>query len=240
MADFKTHITTSSMLGIAYGAAGYFMYDISLPHCIVAGTLCSVAGMLPDLDSESGVPLREMLSFVAVLAPMLMLRRFNNFGWTPETMVFVAVLLYLGIRFGIGSLFRRFTRHRGMWHSIPAALIAGMLTYLLALSPEIEIRAFKGWAVVLGFLSHLLLDEIYSIDLYGRQLLKSSAGTAMKLYDSRMLPNILSYVAVIGLGYLVLVDRGIVEEFPMSQLADKLHNLTEKIERTSELIAPRR
>jgi membrane-bound metal-dependent hydrolase YbcI (DUF457 family) len=239
MADFKTHITTSTVLGVAYGSAGYFLYDISLPHCIVAGTLCSVAGMFPDLDSDSGVPLRETLSFVSVLIPMLMLRRFYNFGWTPETMVFVSVLLYLGVRFGVGSLFRRFTKHRGMRHSIPAAIIAGMLTYLLALSPEFEIRAFKAWAVVLGFLSHLFLDEVYSIDLYGRRL-KSSSGTAMKFFGSEAGPNFLSYAALIGLSYLVLVDRGVVEEFPASRMAEKINRISDQIERTSELISPRR
>ena len=94
MANFKTHISTSTALGVAYGVAGYFMFEISLSHCLTAGALCSVAGMLPDLDSNSSIPQREMLSFVSVIVPMLMIRRFDKMGITPEYMVFIACLLY--------------------------------------------------------------------------------------------------------------------------------------------------
>lgn len=122
MADFKTHITTSTVLGFVYGGVGYFGFEVPLAHCMIAGSLCSVAGMLPDLDSNSGKPQREMLSFVSVIIPMMMLPRFEAIGMTTEHMIFVAGVMYVLIRFGIGGLFRRFTKHRGMWHSIPAAI----------------------------------------------------------------------------------------------------------------------
>lgn len=215
MADFKTHITTSTVLGIAYGAAGHYVFELSVPHSLVAGALCSIAGMLPDLDSDSGVPIRELLSFVSVLVPMLMLRRFQYYGWTPETMVFIAGVMYVAIRFGIGTLFRRLTKHRGMWHSLPAAVIAGLITFLLCLSPEFEIRLFKSWAVVLGFVSHLFLDEVYSVDLRGRRIrLKKSAGTAMKLYGDNPWANLTAYAGLIGLGFLVFHDRAFMAGFP--------------------------
>ena len=143
MADFKTHISTSSVLGAIYGCGGYFLFDFSIPHSLVAGALCSVAGMFPDLDSDSGIPQREMLSFISVVVPMLMLDRFRQLGMTPEMMVFIAGVMYVGIRFGIGAIFRRFTKHRGMWHSLPAALIAGLATFLVCLSPELGVRLYK-------------------------------------------------------------------------------------------------
>jgi len=55
MAGFKTHITVSTLTGIAYGAWGYHS-GAPLETCILAGGLCSVSGMLPDLDSDSGRP----------------------------------------------------------------------------------------------------------------------------------------------------------------------------------------
>ena len=33
---------------------------------------------------------------------------------------------YLLVRFGVSELFKRITVHRGMYHSIPAMLIAGL------------------------------------------------------------------------------------------------------------------
>ena len=53
MADFKTHITTSSIIGVGYAAVGFAVFDVPPAHALVAAALCSVAGMLPDLDSNS-------------------------------------------------------------------------------------------------------------------------------------------------------------------------------------------
>src|SRR5262245_32810478 len=51
MAGFKTHVTTSSVLGVGYGVAGfYYLGGEHLPSCVLATGLCGVSGMLPDLD----------------------------------------------------------------------------------------------------------------------------------------------------------------------------------------------
>ncbi len=218
MANFQTHISASTLLGIGYGAVAHFYFDVSLGHCFVAGALCSVAGMLPDLDHKLGIPLREMLNFVAVLAPMLMMPRFQELGFTPEQLVFVAIVLYVLIRFVGGALFRKFTKHRGMWHSIPAAAAAGMVTYVICLSPEHEIRLMKSWAVVLGFLLHLVLDEIYSVDLLGRRLKKSS-GTALKFFGKQTGPNLFAYANLIVLGLFIASD-GVVMDCCREAIAD--------------------
>ncbi len=80
MADFKTHISTSTVLGIAYGGMMNVGLNVPVEHCLVSAGLCSVAGMLPDLDSDSGIPFRETLCFVSVMVPMLLLRRFQSFN----------------------------------------------------------------------------------------------------------------------------------------------------------------
>ena len=214
MANFKTHISTSTVLGVAYGIGGYFGFDLSIPHCMVAGALCSVGGMLPDLDSDSGIPQREMLCFVSVLVPMLMLRRLEALGFDREMMVFTAGVLYVIIRFGVGWIFKRFTKHRGMWHSIPAALIAGLATFLICLSPELEVRVFKSWAVVLGFVSHLVLDEIYAVDWNGKKIrVKRSFGTAMKWFSTSSYANISTYGKLGLLIVLAMSDASLMEYF---------------------------
>ncbi|QEG24424.1 metal-dependent hydrolase [Mariniblastus fucicola] len=206
MADFKTHITASTILGIGYGGVAHLKFDVPLGHCMIAGALCSVAGMLPDLDSKSGIPQREMLCFVSVLVPMLMMFRFQELGFTAEQMVFVAGVSYVVIRFGLGELFKRFTKHRGMWHSIPAAAVAAMATYLVCFSPETGIRLFKAWSVFLGFILHLLLDELYSVDMMGRRL-KKSWGTALKFFGKDSFANISTYTKV-GLLALLIANDG--------------------------------
>lgn len=214
MADFKTHITTSTVFGAAYGAIGYYYFNVPPAHAMIAASLCGVAGMLPDLDSNSGIPQREMLSFISVVIPLLMLDRFEAIGLSKEQMVFVAGVMYVIIRFGIGGLFKKFTKHRGMWHSIPAALVAGMATFLVCMTSDLEIRIFKAWAVVLGFIIHLVLDEIYAVDWAGRlPRKKRSFGTALKFYGKDTLPNYATYAKLAILAALIVSDDYVMDCF---------------------------
>jgi hypothetical protein len=197
MANFHTHITLSSFFGIGYGAAGHLAYDIPLPSAVIAGGLCGIAGMLPDVDSDNGVPLRESMSFLAAVIPMFFLERFRELGWPQESIVLAAALVYVVVRFGIAEFVRRATVHRGMWHSIPAAAIAGLITYHLCACPELVLRLYKTGAVVLGFMSHLVLDEIYSTDVGIRGVrLKKSFGTAVKMWGPSPGANLLVYTAL--------------------------------------------
>ena len=213
MADFRTHMLTSTAVGVAYGFGGYQM-GLLIPTCCVAGGLCSVSGMLPDLDSDSGRPLREATTLAAAVIPMLMVERFQRFGWGPEMMVLAASVLYMFIRFGLTEIFRRFTVHRGMWHSIPAAIVVGMVAFLVMSSEDITIRLFKTIAVVLGFVSHLVLDEIWSVDFRrGQYRFKSSFGTALKLWGNDRWANITTYLKLAGLSFLVYQDHGFMSRY---------------------------
>ncbi len=69
MADFKTHMTVSTATGVAYAFAGHQM-AMPWTTCLVAGGLCSVSGMLPDLDSDSGRPLREATTLCSAIVPI--------------------------------------------------------------------------------------------------------------------------------------------------------------------------
>ena len=179
--------------------------------------------MLPDLDSKSGIPQREMLCFVSVLAPMLMLFRFEELGFTAEQLVFIAVIGYVIIRFGLGELFKRFTKHRGMWHSIPAAVVAAMVTYLLCFSPETGIRLFKAWAVFLGFILHLALDEFYSVDLMGRRL-KKSWGTAMKFFGKSSLANVATYAKIAVLALMITNEGSFMNQCKENGFCRKINS----------------
>ena len=101
------------------------------PACLLAGGLCSVSGMLPDLDSGPGVPLRESVAFAAAVVPMLLVDRLEHMRLAPESIVLVGGLIYLLIRFGAGKLLTSFTVHRGMFHSLPALAIVGEFAYLI-------------------------------------------------------------------------------------------------------------
>jgi len=207
MAGFKTHISTSGVLGVGYGTVAHLQFGVPMPACVLAGGLCGVSGMLPDLDSDSGVPLRESLAFASAVVPMLAVERLRQAGLSTETVVLAGALLYLLIRFAFGKFLRKYTVHRGMFHSIPAMLIFAELTFLICGDREMTMRLFKAGAVALGFTSHLLLDELYSIEWYrGRLRLKKSFGTALKLWSRSSWANFSTYMKLAFFTFLILND----------------------------------
>jgi hypothetical protein len=212
MAGFQTHITVSTITGLAYGVWGY-QCGAPVETCVLAGGLCSVSGMLPDLDSDSGRPVQEMSAFAAAIVPMLMLERFENFGWPRETMVLAGAAIYAAIRFGVAEVFKRYTVHRGMWHSIPACLACGLLVFLIVAGQDLAIRSYKAGAVSLGFFSHLVLDELWSFQLRSGKLnVKRSFGTALKFLGNSTWANVsvystLAVIALLAVGDPMLMNR---------------------------------
>ena len=234
MADFKTHISTSTMIGIGYGVAGKVQLGVPLETCVLAAGLCSVSGMLPDLDSDSGVPVRETMSFAAAIVPMLMMDRFAHLGLSHESMVVAGMLLYVGIRFGVASIFKKYTVHRGMWHSIPAAATVGLLAFLVCSCDDMTLRWYKAAAVVTGFLSHLVLDELWSIDIRrGRLYFKKSFGTALKFYSRSAWANISTYGKLALLMVAASYDPVVMHEFE-SKRHDIHHTARELLDGAQE------
>jgi hypothetical protein len=206
MAGFKTHITVSSLLGASYGVTAHCIYGVPWPTCVLAGGLCGASGMLPDIDSDSGTPLRESVAFAAAVVPMMLLHRFQQMRMSHESILLAAAAVYLTIRFGLAAMLKRYTVHRGMFHSIPAALIFGEIAFLLA-SGDTQLRFFRAGAVVLGYLSHLVLDEIYSFQWRrGHLRLKQSFGTALKLFGQSRWANVSAYAKLAILSAAILYD----------------------------------
>lgn len=213
MADFKTHMTVSCATGVVYAFAGT-QAGMNLDTCMVAGGLCGVSGMLPDLDSDSGRPLREATTLGAAVVPMLMIERFQKLDLGHESMVLAAGLVYITIRFFLAEIFRRYTVHRGMWHSLPAAAIVGMVAFLVMSTDDISVRLFKTIAIVLGFMSHLVLDEIWSVDFKrGKYAFKRSFGTALKLWGNDRWANYATYTKLGVITFLVYQDEGFMSRF---------------------------
>jgi hypothetical protein len=200
--------------------------------CLVAGGLCSLGGMLPDLDSDSGVPVRETMTFLAAIIPLLMIDRFRSLGLTPEIMAIIGGSLYMFIRFGVAAMFKRYTVHRGMWHSIPACVTVGLLAFLICSCNEFDRRLFKTIAVMLGFMSHLVLDELWSIHWKrGMLRFKRSFGTALKFYSRNTWANLSTYGKLVILIAVAISDPVIMEHYGgyEQQLPQMAHDMVDKV-----------
>lgn len=213
MAAYREHITVSGILGAAYATAAVFLFSFSLVQATIVAVLTWVAGMLPDLDSESGRPVRELSGVVAAFAPLLMLQHAEAAGVHGDRAMLFAIMAYALVKYGGAFLLGKLTVHRGMFHSIPALLIASELTFLGYHSEEMRVRVLMAVGVGIGFLSHLVLDEMYSVQWDGMKVrLAKSAGTAMKFFGPEALPNGITMGLLLCLSYATLVEADIVHD----------------------------
>jgi hypothetical protein len=228
MAGFRMHVGTSTVLGCGYAGVLALGYGVKEDTAIVAGAMCAFGGMLPDLDSDYGVPLRETMAFTAAIIPIFMVKRFEALHLSHDSMALAAVGTYLFVRFGVTRLIRKFTVHRGMFHSIPAMLIFGGIAFLICGGSPFAVRCMKAGGLMAGCLSHLLLDEIYAVEFKsGRWRMKKSFGTAMKLWGDSRGSNFVTYskLAVVAMSIIgePSVMQGIADINP--QFAEQMNGL---------------
>ncbi|MEQ9411523.1 MAG: metal-dependent hydrolase [Fuerstiella sp.] len=234
MAAYREHITVSGTLGLAYAGAAVFALGFSVTQGIIAGILTWISGMLPDMDSQSGRPIRELFGVTAALAPLLLLQHANYLGIGGDRAMLFALLLYAAVRYGGAAVLGRLTVHRGMFHSIPALIIAAEATFLGYHSPEPKVRLLMAGGVALGFLSHLILDEMYSVQWDGLRVnLKKSAGSAMKFFGKEHIPNAVALGLMMFLTYACLSSIGVIPD-PNKQPAPEMLEITGELEAAPE------
>jgi membrane-bound metal-dependent hydrolase YbcI (DUF457 family) len=222
MGNFQQHITCSTATGIAVaGIAYHFGFPPSV--CLVSAGLCSFAGMLPDIDSDSSKSFQECIYLTAGIACILTAARLRHYVHDSDLALLGGALMFLVIRFGVGTLIKKITTHRGMIHSIPMAILSGELAFFVV-TGEVEERLVKAAALTIGYLSHLILDEVYSIDSTGSSLrLKKSFGTALKWSNPKKPREVMAlYTVIFCLGFAACSFPEVIEgERDNVQIAEK-------------------
>ena len=207
MASYRGHLRFSSMLAVANGLLATFYFDLDWGTSLMAAGITAVSGLLPDLDSSSGVPVREMFNLTAVVVPLMLLKRMLGFGLTEDQTFAILAILYVVIRFGVSNIVRHLSVHRGMFHSIPAMVSAGGLVFLCYTHDSTLLRVYMAASAMVGFLSHLVLDELCSVDFNGVTVeLNQFAGTAVKFFGPSLFPNLFAWSLCIAVSYFAWVD----------------------------------
>ncbi len=186
MADFRTHLSAAMGGGTLLAVAGWQGALWTPGEALTVAGLTSFGGILPDIDADQSHAVRLIFNTLALLAVvtggLLMHARLE-----PGMLLVACGGLYIGVRYVLSPIFKRFSVHRGIWHSLLAGVLCALVTSaigyrFLALEPRLAWS--QGVAVLVGFCIHLLLDELFSVDLNGARL-KRSFGTAFKLFDYR-------------------------------------------------------
>jgi membrane-bound metal-dependent hydrolase YbcI (DUF457 family) len=205
MAMFREHIAFGAVVA-AIGATLVFFYAYMTDFRLLALLfgITTVMSFWPDLDSDSGMPFHLIFgTFTVAVSGVALYFMLTNYpdDWRYLIGVPLGVLAFVWI--AVGYVFKKLTHHRGMFHSLPAAAVAGLATLLLAKHlehPDIVATIFALGAVA-GYMSHLVLDVIYdSVTLDGKSFLPSpKLGGAMKLFSSSGWANLFTYVLLIAL-----------------------------------------
>lgn len=186
MANFPTHIVVGTIVAGSL-ATLTLAADVIAPENLVAVTLAgSLGSVLPDIDLKDSRPSRALFAGLAVFFSFALL-----FHFAPRLSIAEMWILWLGsllfVRYGLHTTFHRLTNHRGVWHSwiagIASAFAAVIIFYYVFDRPD-GVAWLAGGFLLIGFLTHLILDEIYSVDVLGNHI-KKSFGTAFKPFDAR-------------------------------------------------------
>ena len=186
MANFPTHIAIGTVVSGAL-ATVTMAADLVAPENIVAVTLAGVLGsVLPDIDLKDSRPARAMFAGLGVFFSFAVL-----FSLGRKYSIAEMLILWLGtllfVRYVAKEVFFRFSYHRGVWHSILAMIFCSLVTawvYSKLLGRDEGVAWLAAGFLAIGFLTHLILDEMYSVDVLGNHI-KKSFGTAFKPIDMR-------------------------------------------------------
>lgn len=186
MANFPTHIVVGTIVAGSL-ATLTLAADVIAPENLVAVTMAgSLGSVLPDIDLKESRPSRALFAGLAVFFSFALLFHFaSRLSIAEMWALWLGTLIF--VRYPLHTMFHRLTNHRGIWHSLIAGLAcafgAVIIFYYVFARPD-GVAWLAGGFLLVGFLTHLILDEIYSVDVLGNHI-KKSFGTAFKPIDTR-------------------------------------------------------
>jgi hypothetical protein len=212
MANFNTHLNTAVIITGLSSAALLSAGHIDLNSALWLWFLGSIGGLLPDIDSDNSTSLDTIFNLFALCAVLIVMHYITTeliIQISFAELVVVPLLVYGFMKYIIRPIFEWITVHRGSCHSLLFILLCALLTTQVTWQLNDQTTMYSaifawltGGFILLGGLIHLLLDEIYSVDLSNVEI-KRSFGTALKIanFDNKLI-TLASVIAIAGLIYV--------------------------------------
>ena len=184
MANFATHLYGGALVS-SVASLGLYSSGLAGPEQTQTCFFLGVAGgLLPDIDSGASKPVRGAFTLLAI--SLAFTTAFALVGRLPLLdLAMVWGGTFLLVRYLVLEAFARLTVHRGVWHSWLAVVLAGLVSANAA-HHGLGFPAGESWVgggfVALGYLTHLCLDELASVDLLNHRV-RRSFGTALKPFS---------------------------------------------------------
>ncbi|MCB1757581.1 MAG: metal-dependent hydrolase [Gammaproteobacteria bacterium] len=214
MANFNTHISIAAVGSGLTATALLKVGQVSEADALLLAFFGTLGGILPDIDLKYSYPSRMLFSFFAILAAFAAVFSLQEKFAIAELWL-TAAGVFLAVRYPLWMIFHNFTTHRGAIHSLAAAaLFLFMITTLgyYAFGKSALLAWLGGFFVFGGFILHLLLDELYSVDFVGNQI-KRSFGSAFKIIDFKQWISSLLIAVLAAMFWLLTPPTDTLEEF---------------------------
>ena len=201
MANFNTHFTVAAGASAVVSATLLSMEVVTPEQAVIAFALGTLGGLLPDVDSAHSTSIKVGFNVLSLLMT-IMLIFVKSASYSLVEMAIVASLVFVVIRYAFLEFFRKISKHRGMFHSVPVALVWGIVVASMC-QWFFDLNSLVSWVygfmITWGYLVHLILDETYSVDL-GNRRMKRSSGTAFKFgmfkTKNQKIQTVLVYVSI--------------------------------------------
>jgi len=155
--------------------------------------------MLPDLDLDYSKPSQIFFQIISIFSPLLIIMYlFKDIPILYNILIWflLSFFLHFVLRKTLGQL----TTHRGIFHSIPMGIVFAQIALFISeklFNQSSSFSAIVAFFIFFGFITHLILDEISSINLQGMKM-KKSFGTALKIYDkNNIIGTIILYILIL-------------------------------------------
>ena len=185
MASFAQHVNTAVVIsGIAI-APLYATSLVDINQSLALLFFGMLGGILPDIDLENSKPIQITSSILSIFIPLLAILTLLH-SLSISKMLFIWFLSSILLHFFIFKILFLLTVHRGVIHSIPMGFLFShllVITFHNVLELPEMFSLLCGLFLFIGFLIHLILDEIVSLNAFGMSF-KKSLGSALKVYDT--------------------------------------------------------
>ena len=223
MANFATHISVAAVGAGLFATATLKLGQVSEPEAVVLTLLGTLGGILPDIDLKYSYPSRIIFSVFGMMAAFASVFALQE-RFSIVELWMTATLVFLAVRYPCWALFHRYAEHRGAIHSVAMAILVWFATTSVAFhafARPAGMAWLSGSFAGGGFLLHLLLDELYSVDFMNNTL-KRSFGSAMKLIDSGAWLASAVIVLLAGLFWLTTPPADALLWFSTAEFSDAI------------------
>ena len=216
MAAFRAHLSAGLVVGYLAGVASVIIQWATAPFTALLVFFATCVGsLLPDLDSDHSTPFSITFGMLSVLAGSFAFAYCMQQPHSETWILWFGIppVVALLVRYGVGLIFQTFTVHRGIFHSLPMAIIVtgGTAVALKPFNLPLTDLLAISLGVGMGFLAHLVLDEVCAaVNFDGLRIeTKKSFGTALTLTSPSLVATVSAYLV---LGTLVVLNWPLIQQ----------------------------